>query len=340
MKTNRNYLKLFKPCMIACAVVLAISIVITAIFGFNKGVDFTGGTNLVVKNLSTVASIDVENTEAFKQAESDIVSVLNANGVRVNSLQVQDEYAEKHFVLTIAEKNADKVSKIRLDLNEKLNKTNFDNLGSDILEGNLDITRGTSEIVGFIETSSFFITIYTAIFLLALLVFYACFRVKVGGALAMGLSALFDVILTLCFVTLARIEVNAYVFASMIAILFMSVYASIEFMFDVKEKSKDLNFAGKTNYELANIVIESNFKRNLIVASCIAVCAVALMFTGIANILHIALVVFAGNAVVFASHIFVAPAIWHMLNPKRQIAPVKNIVENKKDKDAEVVEVK
>ena len=50
LKENKfNFLNFLKPCLIASLVIVLLASLFWGIWGFNKGFDFTGGTQLVVE---------------------------------------------------------------------------------------------------------------------------------------------------------------------------------------------------------------------------------------------------------------------------------------------------
>ena len=115
-----DFLSLFKPVLIAFLVVTLIGGVVFGIFGFNKGFDYVGGTQLVVD-----FSLN-ETSKTQQQIESDaevVKQVLSNNNIKVNSFQLQGKYSSMSFVVTFKDTDIDLVRKVRLEINDKLNFT-------------------------------------------------------------------------------------------------------------------------------------------------------------------------------------------------------------------------
>ena len=351
MKSNKpltnktfDFLKWLKPCLIAMLIVVAVAGIIGGIFGFNKGFDFTGGTQLVV---SFPYDKQIETQEGLDKTSTEIKEILSKNGVSVNSVQVQGEYAEKSLVFTFTEKDNDVVRKIRLEINKYYNTSeHYAELSDDqkykILDdenySNYDITKQTTQVESLLSAGVVLTTISTLLFALIIAMIYALIRFKTAGGLALVFAGIVDIVLTVAFVLITRVEINTYFFGALGLVLLLSVYLSADFLFNIKQKTKDPMLTDKDNYELASSTVNENLVKTIIVGSMAV--AISLIFGVIAtiNVLHLALLSIVGVAVCFATHTFVLPAFWASINKKRELSRPAAILNNK-DKDAEEVEV-
>lgn len=343
-KRNFDFLKWLKPCLIAMLIVVVIAGTLGAIFGFNKGFDFTGGTQLVV---SFPYDKQIETEENLNKVSGEITDILGKKGISVNSLQVQGEYAEKCLVFTFVEDDEDLIRNIRLEINKKYNTSeHFADLADDqkykILDdenySNYDITKQTTFVESLVNSNVVLTTISTLLFALIIAMIYGLIRFKTAGALSLVFAGIIDIVLTTAFVILTRVEINTYFFGALGIVLLLSVYLSADFLFNIKQKTKDPMLTDKDNYELASSIVNENLVKTIVVAG-IAV-GVSLIFGIIAtiNVLHLALLSFIGVAVCFATHTFVLPAFWASINKKRELSRPAAIL-NDKDKDAEEIEV-
>ena len=240
----KNFLGYLKPILIVSFILIVVSGVIFGLFGFNKGFDFTGGTQLVV-DISRYNEDEPEGLTAEEhEIAEEISNILKGNGIKVNSFQVQGEYTYKSFVITFKDVGTQTLKNIRLEINTKYNKsTSFSELGDAY-----DITRNTTHIDGFLENNILLTTVSTLLFALVVCMVYGLFRVKVVGALSIVLSGVLSVVLTCCFVLLTRIEINTYFFVALGVVELFSVFLTLDTLFKIKAKLKDSLFTDKNNW--------------------------------------------------------------------------------------------
>lgn len=348
LKENKfNFLNFLKPCLIASLVVIFIAGLFWGIWGFNKGFDFTGGTQLVVEFPSAPYSNQIETEEGLNDISNQIKEILYNNGAEVNSLQVQGEYKAKTIVVTFKNVSKEKLQNIRIKLNDKFNKTEkYTSLDSDqrflILEDeelqNYDVTKQTTFIEGFVSKTAVLTTIACLVFALIIAMIYGLFRFKTASSLAMVFAGILDVVLTGAIIMLARIEINTYFFGVLALTLITSVYMSVDFLLNVKQKTKDPMLTDKTNHELAEAVVNENLTKTIIIGAAALAIALIAGVVGVLNVLHVALASIIAIAVVVATHLFVLPAFWAAINKRRELVkPVVTV--NNEDSEAEVVEI-
>ncbi len=336
MKSNkeRNFLSFLKPGFIAILIFVLVSAIVFAIFGFNKGFDFTGGTQLVVN-----IAIQNENEpkgmtpELYKTAD-EIKTLLNENQIKINSFQVQGEYTDKAFVITFKNVSEQKLRDIRIEINSRYNKATTLNG----IDETFDITKNTTQIDGKIAPNTTLITVATLLFALIICMLYSLFRVGVSGALSIVLGGFLSAVLTLCFLVLTRIEINTYLFVALALITASSLFMTVDTMFKLKYKAKDPMFFDKNNHELANIVVKENLTKNIIVSAFMVGASVIIGIVGVLNVLRLGLVCLIGAVVATALNLFIIPAFWAWASKKREIKQVKTQV-NTVDKDAKVIEI-
>lgn len=344
MKFNsKNFLSLFKPFMIANLIIVIVSAVVFGVFGFNKGFDFTGGTQLVV-DLSKYNDNEPQGlTQEEIKISEEISGLLKENGIKINSFQVQGEYTYKSFVITFKDVEDSKLNSIRLKINQDYNKS----ISFASLDDSYDITRNTTHIDGFIAENIVLTTISSLLFALIVCMIYGLFRVKISGALTIVLSGILSVLLTACFVVLSRIEINTYFFVALAVVELFSLLLTLDTLFKIKSKLKDGTLSDKNNHEIVENVLQENFNKNVIIGVCAIALTLIVGLVGVLNILELALVVAIGIVVSFVLNLFVVPAFWANITKKRELIRPRKInsnvtVEEKtndKDSNAKVIEV-
>lgn len=342
---NFDFLKWFKPALIVSLVLVVIAGILWGVVGFNKGFDFTGGTQLVVEFDTT--PYNLERDEDLSVVTDKIKDVLDQNNVDINSMQILGEYNTQSLVITFKNTDEKTVRNIRLEINKHLNTSSaFVNLPADqrykILDDEsvnaFDITKKTTTAQSLISPTAVITTVSTLLFALVIAMIYGLIRFKTAGGLTLVFAGVFNVVLTLAFALITRIQINTYFFGLLSIILLVSVYMASDLLFNLKEKSKEPALTEKTNYDLANIVTEQNFAKTIVVGSISLGVALICGLFGTINVLQLALLSIVGIAVCVASHLFVVPAFWAFANKKRELLKPQVVVNNK-DNDAEVVEV-
>lgn len=342
-KTNTSFdiMKFFKPALIVMLALIVVAGVIVGVFGFNKGIDFSGGTQLVVQFENS--NIDIEDPTDYEIASNGVRKILTGKGVKIESFQTQGDYGTKTFVVTFKKTDNKTLQDIRVAINKQFNDSEAFFAVKDspeqcieFLGDGFDMTRQTTEINATQSSRTWFIVGACMLFALVLAIIYACIRFKTLGALVMAISGIVDVLLTLCFVGLARIEINSYIFAVTALVLCLSVYATADLLFTIKEKGNDPTLKIKSNTELASVAVDSLWKKNQIVYIIALIASIAVGVLTVQNILHVALACIAGLVVVYATHLFVIPALWSVMAKQRHYVLSHNVPAKVEEDDDEI----
>lgn len=346
LSNNFDFNKFFKPIGILAFCLVLVAGVIFAFFGFNKGFDFTGGTQLVVQFPDDDR---IQTQSGLNETADKTKEILSKNGIQINSFQVQGEFYDKCFVITFQKVSAYRLYDARLELNAEFNVSqHYLDLGanekSKILDEEgvmeFDITKNTTEIEGLISPTAVLATISTLIFALVVVMIYSAFRFKLASALSIVFAGAFNVLLTIAVVLIARIEINTYFFVCLGLVLAASVFGSTNLFYVIKQKIKDPMLTDKTNQQIANLAVSENFYKTVLTYGSALVLAVLVGIVGVLNVLNASLVVLLGLAVGFASQVFVVPAFWATINKKRELLKPTIVVEtNDVDANAEVIEI-
>lgn len=337
--------------LLACLVLVLIASIFGGIFGFNKSVDFTGGTQLHV-SFECVDNDTLQTDKFINSASSKTKEILAKYKVDVNSFQVQG-YANKSFVITFKETSKSTLEQIRLDINKEFNTFSEylrldDKNKAEILDKVYDLTKNTTAIESLIAKNTVIIVLSSLLFALTIVTIYTCLRFKVASGLTLALGCFLDLLLTCAFVLIARIQINSYFFIGLTAILFLSIYGSSNLVYDFYSKIKDPMLTDKTNEELITLSAKENWHKNIIVYSVSAVICLILNFTFIFPILHLSIMMLAGVLVSFFTHTLILPKFLTLTSKKRELFKpnskqtneVEEVGEILDDETAEVVEVK
>lgn len=359
MKSNKltDFTKYFKPCLIVTLILVVVCSVLVAVFGFNKGLDITGGTQLVVD--FSLTDVKTEDDRQLGEAQQKLKNILSNKGVIINSFQVQGEYNSKQFVVTFKETSNDRLNDIRIAINNEFNTSSeYQSLGENdknlILDKNADLTKKTTHIDSFISSTALISIISSLLFLTVVVMIYAMFRVKVKGSAVIGFGAMLDILLTLCFIVLSRIQINRYIFVALALILCYSLYESVNLMLSIKDNAKNPHNVAKSNKEVANLTVQSLFRTNLFITLGIVVLALIWCIFGTSNVLYTLLSICTGVVVVLGTHTFVLPAFWVAIAKQKETFTKQGVIavsttnqevevqksyETDEDEQAEVVEI-
>ncbi len=348
MKSNvkADYTKLFKPCLYVALVLFCLCAIIVGIFGFNRGFDFVGGTQIVVDFIPS--NVNTENDEELLNVQKTIKKIILDNNATVNSFQEQGSYGTKEFVITINKTSDENIENIRIAINKEYNNsTEYGSLTNkdEILGKNSDMTRKTTSINGFISSKILLTIISTLLFALVVATVYALFRVKARGAMTIAFGGVLDCLLTLCFVGITRLEINRYIFVTIALVLCLSIYASANLMLKIKENARNPHNTTLTNKEVANISVGESLNQTLYTYLGAFILAIVWCVFGTPNVLFSLISCMIGIAVVLATHIFVLPAFWVAISSKKEtftkqgVAKVETVKIETKDNSAEVVEI-
>lgn len=321
---HARFFNLFKPILLVSATLFLVALVVVSVWGFNAGFDFTGGTELIVG--FTNSNIDITKDEDLKSAVGSVTKIITDRGVKINSFQTQGVYNDLHFVITFKTPSQEVMQDIRLKINEKFNDSEeFNNFKSNgnalsIIGANADLTRNTTEIDNLIVRNSYLSAISALAFSLALISIYACIRFKSAGGASIIIFSLFDILMTLVFVAISRIEINAYLFSLLGVILISSIFASVNFFLEVKEIYANPKYAESDNTEIAKMITGRDLSKNMLFYVFAYIACLILGVLNVGYILHIGLIAFAGLFVTFVSHTFMLPEFWSTVCKVRPIA--------------------
>ena len=282
-----NFIKAGKIYTISALVVVIICSVITYFTKFNLGVDFTGGTSITIND-----KIDLEkDIKDFGYTLKD--SVIEEN----TSIYIIDEVLEK-----------DSIKELNDYIEKEYNVSSDIYVVSDVVKK--DLVKNA---------------VYSLILSSIAIVIYVSFRFKFNYAISGIIALVHDVLFTILFFGIFKIEINSVFIAAILTIIGYSINDTIVTFDMIREnykKKKEI----KTKEDLDEIVdtsIKRVFFRTILTTITTLVPVLCLMIMGAREILGFNIALFVGFIFGVLSSIFVSNYLWRVLEYRRITKPVK-----------------
>ncbi|MBU4691498.1 protein translocase subunit SecDF [Mycoplasma sp. ES3225-GEN-MYC] len=324
---NFNYLKNSKWFIIAAFAFIFISMVVYATFaginkdvaaGFSRSFDFHGGTNITIQAApdSSINKAIADQISSHLQTNASQFGIENINNVlKINSLN-SDNTSFKLVIQT-----TQFFDNIQLkNISDSLHKTFT---GIDVMSYGVNANQSLS----LISTTS-----YALLAAWIIISVYVLIRYKWTYAIAISASIIFEILLTLSFVALARIQLNVLAITAFIAIMVISVKDKLLLAAKAKELhglNYHTDFIEKEDVEsIAKEAINANMKRSMYsMFTIMAICIIMLIFFNSINPSFTLILLFGSVASIYTS-IFITMKIWSKLEIKRQTG-IKKRYKNK-----------
>lgn len=296
-----NFIKLGKIYSISALVVIIICSVITYFTKFNLGVDFTGGTSITINE-----KLDLENDI------EELEYTLKTSEITDNSsIYIIDEVLEK-----------DSIKELNAYIMDKYEVSSDIYVVSDVVKKDL---------------------VKNAIFSLVLssiaIVIYVSFRFKFNYAISGIIALVHDVLFTILFFGMFKIEINSVFIAAILTIIGYSINDTIVTFDMIREnykKKKEI----KNKEDLDEIVdtsIKRVFFRTILTTITTLVPVICLMIMGAREILGFNIALLVGFIFGVLSSIFVSNYLWRVLEYRRLTRPEK---ENDDDDELNEYQIK
>lgn len=269
---------------IASAILMLASLGLLVGKGLNPGIDFTGGTQYVIANVSdTDASLAEDAVAAIDPEQLPRVSVLGENDVRVQLGVLSDEDQQ-----ALGELLSEAYGVPMTDMS-------FDQIGP-----TWGAEVGAKALQGLI--------IFLLLVFVVITLYFRAWRMAAAAIIAL----IHDLLLTVGIYALVGFEVTPASVIGFLTILGYSLYDTVVVFDKVKENTSDLTAQNRYTYaELANLAVNQTLVRS-INTSVVALLPVgAILFIGsfllgAGTLQDIALALFVGMAVGTFSSVFIA----------------------------------
>lgn len=304
-----NFTSKLKICAIISATLILIGILILSIFGFNLGIDFTGGTVLNVK----VGSV-LEEGNNYSILSSQVTNIVEDNGFKVG--YIQQEGIGDEATITIRFKD-------KANLTENQMQEEIDALKQDLQAGlsiggetlNVEISNG-SRIAASSSKSLIINSILAILIAVILILIYIAIRFELLSGLTAIMLLVHDVLIMCTFVAIFRIQINGGFIAALITIIGYSINNVIIVFDRIRENKKKDAFIGQSNSAIANASIKEVFSRTMLTALTTIVAILALTVLGVSSIREFLLPILFGLLSGIYSSTMLAGPTWAFISDK------------------------
>lgn len=282
-----NFIKLGKIYSISILFVVIICSVITYFTKFNLGVDFTGGTSITVNEKINLEE-DLENLDyTLKTSEvTDKASVF-----------VIDEVLEK-----------DSIKELNNYIMDKYEVSSDIYVVSDVVKK--DLVKNA---------------VYSLLLSAVAIVIYVSFRFKFNYAISGIIALMHDVILTVLFFGIFKIELNSVFIAAILTIIGYSINDTIVTFDMIRENYKNKKEIKSTDDidEIVDNSIKRVFFRTILTTITTLLPVICLMIMGAKEIVGFNIALLVGFIFGVLSSIFISNYLWRVLESRNMSKPKK-----------------
>ena len=292
-KREYDYVKIAKVPMITSLCIILIGIGFVIFRGYNFGVDFTGGTNIV---LSSTKDIDFNKVE-----------------------EIVKDYDVRDYDYYIGSKKEGYIV-----LNDILDEKTELNIKNEL--GKLEIETSVNEISTLVTESLTKNAIKALIYSLIAIIIYIAIRFNFNYAITGILMLIHDVLIILAVFAIFHISVDFIIVAALLTIIGYSINDTIVVFDRIRENRSKLYGKKKklSKDELKNLVNTSSIStinRNIWTSITTIVAVVTLICVGLNDILTFNIAILIGLIAGTISSLLIGPRIWMAFEKKSMDKP-------------------
>ncbi len=312
----------FKYMIIAPVAIMLVALIVLCCIGFNKGIEFTGGTMVNV-----FVGEELEQNQVFENSKQKIDQVLNQNGLKASIYQINT--TDVGLCLSVRYQDKTGITEAEMEeLNTKVTNELFTAFGYD--KENVEqknYVLGSQRIDASVG-SELLVNSLTAILIASVLIgIYMLFRFGVTSSLSAFLCVEHDILIAISSVIIFRLELSSSIVSVLVAVLALSFFNNIQLFSTIKQNLKE---EALNNKFVANNSIKQSSYRIILVTSFAIIGFLALSLFGIKFALTLSLPVLVGILANLYSTLFLAPALWAFAYvPKKR--KVKEVYKNKEN---------
>ncbi|MFI3166988.1 MAG: protein translocase subunit SecF [Bacillota bacterium] len=294
---------------------IVIGLIITAIFGFNIGIDFSGGTvvTFTADNLVTNSNVD--------SYMDTIVSTLESEGIEVEVQQTIEQDGDigvqvryQNTVNGTSLSDADMFA-----VNDEIEALLYTAVKAELSAQNTSETAVSIESKAMIEMSTVgasasaelllnaFISVLAAA---ALILLYVAIRFELWSGVSAVIALAHDILIMIAFVAIFQIQINASFVAALITIVGYSINNTIVLFDRLRENKAKYTMRDATPSELVNTSIKDTMTRSINTTITTLVTITILAIIGVSAIKEFAIPIIIGLLAGTYSSIFIAPTLW------------------------------
>ena len=300
--------------------IILVGLILFFIFGFNVGIDFSGGTilNVTTGSLYTDASYDGLVAEVNK--------VLNANGVnaeitqKLSSDSAPGVSIRYQNVVNGKDATEDKMfevnNKIKAELETKIADyvKGYSNASANVVMESVNVNMSN---VGATASSELLLKAFLSIAVAAALILvYVAIRFEILSGVAAVIALIHDLLVMSAFMIIFRIQVNSSFVAALITILGYSINNTIVLFDRVRENEKGYLLRDASPTELINTSVKDTLTRSINTTITTLITIVLLAIFGLSQMREFAMPIIFGLLAGAYSSVFVAPCLWAWMKEK------------------------
>ena len=304
-KKERNYVKIARYPITISLIIIVLGVCFVLFRGFNFGVDFTGGTNIVLSSTEDINFDEVKNVVSnYEVGDYDYYLGNKKEGyIKLNNILDESEEV-----------------KIKSDL-EKMN-----------------ISTSVSEISNLVTKSLTKNAIKALLYSLIAIIIYVTIRFNFNYAITGIFMLLHDVLIILSIFAILHIKIDFIIVASLLTIIGYSINDTIVVFDRIRENRSKLyrNKKVLTEEELKSLVNTSSIQtinRNIWTSITTIVSVLTLIFIGLNDIFTFNIAVLIGLIAGTISSLLIGPRIWIILERR-------SMLKKDDDDDDEIHELK
>ena len=311
-----------KRYFIASIAIILVGLVVVAIFGFNIGIDFSGGTVL------SVTAGDYITDDNFDKMEAEIISVLTENGVKVEVSQsiVQDGQSGIQVRYKNQINGSDLSDTEMFSKNEEIEGLLYSEVKGLIKAENPsadDSTINTKtqiamSTVGASASAALILNAFISVLAAAaLILLYVAIRFELWSGLSAVIALTHDILVMIAFVAILRIQINASFVAALITIVGYSINNTIVLFDRLRENKGKYSLKDASPTKLVNISIKDTMSRSILTTLTTLCTITILAIIGVPQIREFAIPIIIGLVAGTYSSIFIAPPLWGVFQDRK-----------------------
>lgn len=308
-----DFMKHRNKLFILSGFIITIGIIIVSLFGLNLGVDYRGGSRITF--LGNKVTENIINKE-FKEFGYETLNI--------------SKFKDGVSVLISKALDKDEIHKLDKHFNDKYNTPTEIDVVSNVVKK--ELTKNA---------------VYSLIYAMLGIIIYITIRYKFSFAIAAITTLICDVLTTVTFISIFRLEVSTMFIAAILTIIGYSINDTIVIFDRIKENIKKMyNGVLKTKDDFINLINESlrqTFLRSLYTTITTLLPVIALIIFGSSSINNFNISLLIGLIVGTYSSVFLASQIWFLLEKKnigQDLSKRKKIIDIKLDDELDELEVK
>ena len=318
MKTNNklkekinkfDFCSKFKICSIRSLTLVLIGVLIVSIFGFNLGIDFTGGTVLNVK----VGAV-LEEGNNYSIVSNQVSNIFKNEGYELGYIQQEGEGEDASLTIRFKDKSGLTEAQMQEEIeNLKTRISNEVTIHDEQVV--INVSNG-SRIAASASTSLLMNSLLAILIAVILILIYIAIRFELLSGLVEIIMLVHDVLIMCALVAVFRIQINAGFIAALITIIGYSINNVIIVFDRIRENKKKDEFKGLASTELANASIRQVLNRTFLTALTTIVSILVLTIVGVPSIREFLLPILFGLFSGIYSSTMLAGPLWALINDK------------------------